>query len=350
MTLLPLPESCLESAARERSDGWSNDPDPNQVAAAAADWRRRHDLAPAASDEARRLLLLVDEQRDFCLPRGTLFVGGRSGRGATGDTERLVRFIYRNLGNLTEIVSSLDSHLPHQIFFSSFWVDASGRPLEPYREVTAEQVAEGSAVPNPHLAGWFGDGSPEWLRRQAEDYCRKLEATGRYRLYLWPPHCLLGSQGQTVVGAIQEARLFFAYARRAQTPMEVKGSDPLTESYSVVSPEVLHGHDGQPLGERNQALLDQLLAADAVILAGQAGSHCVRSTVDELLIEMDAHGVPAGRLHLLADCMSAVAVPDPERPGEFVADFTDEFEAALNRYQAAGVHIASSEDDASDWG
>ena len=350
MTLLPLPKSFHESAARDRSGAWFHDPDPNRVAAAAADWRRRHDLPPAASDEARRLLLLVDEQRDFCLPEGTLFVGGRSGRGALEDTARLVRFIYRNLGNLTDIVSSLDTHLPHQIFFTSFWIDASDRQLDPYREVTAEQVAEGSAVPNPDLAGWFGDGSPKWLRRQAEDYCRRLEETGRYRLYLWPPHCLLGSQGQTVVGTVQEARLFFAYARRAQAPMEVKGSDSLTENYSVLSPEVLTGHDGQPLGERNRALLDRLLAADAVILAGQAGSHCVRSTVDELLAEMDRHGVPAGRLHLLADCMSAVAVPDPDNPGEFVADFTDEFEAALSRYRAAGVHIASSTDDASDWG
>ena len=350
MTLLPLPKSFHESAARDRSGAWFHDPDPNRVAAAAADWRRRHDLPPAASDEAHRLLLLVDEQRDFCLPEGTLFVGGRSGRGALEDTARLVGFIYRNLGNLTDIVSSLDTHLPHQIFFTSFWIDASGRQLDPYREVTAEQVAEGSAVPNPDLAGWFGDGSPKWLRRQAEDYCRRLEETGRYRLYLWPPHCLLGSQGQTVVGTVQEARLFFAYARRAQAPMEVKGSDSLTENYSVLSPEVLTGHDGQPLGERNRALLDRLLAADAVILAGQAGSHCVRSTVDELLAEMDRHGVPAGRLHLLADCMSAVAVPDPDNPGEFVADFTDEFEAALSRYRAAGVHIASSTDDASDWG
>lgn len=349
MTLLPLPQSFEESTARERSDGWSHDPDATRVACAAEDWRRRHDLPGAASDDVRRLLLLVDEQRDFCLPEGTLFVGGRSRRGAVDDTERLVRFIYRNLGNLTEIVSSLDSHLPYQIFFSSFWADAAGRPLDPYREVTAEQVSAGAAVPNPDLAGWFGDGSPEWLRRQAEDYCRKLEATGRYRLYLWPPHCLLGSRGQTIVGAVQEARLFFAYARRAQTPIEIKGSDALTENYSVLSPEVLVRHDGQPLAERNQALLDQLLVADAVILAGQAGSHCVRSTVDELLIEMASHDVPAGRLHLLADCMSPVAVPDPERPGEFVADFTDEFEAALKRYKAAGVHIASSEDDASDW-
>ena len=350
MPLLPLPPGAGTDADPYRSGDWSYDPEPSRVAAAAAAWRSRHDLAPATGDEARRILLLVDEQRDFCLPRGSLYVGGRSGRGAIGDTDRVVRFIYRNLGNLSEIASSLDSHTPQQIFFSSFWVDAAGNQLDSYREVLASEVEAGEAAPNPALAGWFGDGTAKWLRRQALDYCRRLEATGRYRLYLWPPHCFLGSEGHDLVGAVQEARLFFSYARSAETPILIKGTNALTEYYSVLAPEVLVRHDGEKLDERNETLIDWLLEADALIVAGQAASHCVRSTVDDLLAEMKARGVAARKLHILADCMSAVAVPDPANAGDFVADFTPEVEAAMKRWRAAGVHIASSDDDASNWG
>lgn len=349
MTLLPLPAGPGTDADPYRSGDWSYDPDPAQVAAAAAPWRRRLDLHPATEDTTRRILLLIDEQRDFCLPEGALYVGGRSGRGAVEDTERVVRFIYRNLGNLTEIVCSLDSHTPQQIFFSSFWIDASGDQLESHREVLASEVEAGTAAPNPALAGWFGNGSAKWLCRQAADYCRRLEETGRYRLYLWPPHCFLGSEGHGLVGAVQEARLFFSYARQAETPMLIKGMNALTEYYSVLAPEVLVRHDGEMLDQRNDTLIDRLLGADALIVAGQAASHCVRSTVDDLLDEMKARDLSARKLHILADCMSAVAVPDPERSGEFAADFTPEVEASMKRWQEAGAHIASSEDDASDW-
>ena len=79
-------------------------------------------------------------------------------------------------------------------------------------------------------------------------YCAELEKAGKYHLYLWPPHCLLGSDGHALAGVVHEARMFHSFARGAQSWVEVKGGNPLTENYSVLRPEVLMRHDGQPLG------------------------------------------------------------------------------------------------------
>ena len=343
---LPLP--ALYDAAHAAQ--WSYRPDTQAVFDAAQAWRRRHGLSDAAADGRRTLLLLVDLQKDFCLPAGSLYVGGRSGRGAIDDSDRVARFVYRNLGALTEIRSTLDTHYPHQIFFPSFWLDADGRAPSPHREVTAEDVASGALRPSPGLAAWLAGGDPEWLRRQAEDYCRRLEAAGKYRLYLWPPHCLLGSEGHALVGVVEEARAFFAFARSAETAVEIKGGHALTENYSVLSPEVLVRHDGRPLAERNTRLIERLLDADRLILAGQAASHCVKSTAEDLLEEIQRRDPRlAGKVYLLEDCMSSVAVPDPDRPGEFLFDFTPQAEAALARFAAAGMHVVRSTQPMAEW-
>ncbi len=60
---------------------------------------------------------------------------------------------------------------------------------------------------------WLAGGDYDWLLRQVEYYCQELERKGKYKLYLWPPHCLLGSAGHDLAGVIQEARMFHAHAR-----------------------------------------------------------------------------------------------------------------------------------------
>jgi nicotinamidase-related amidase len=332
---------------------WDYRPDAQALFERAEEWRLRHGLRPAAEDRARVRLLLVDLQKDFCFPEGALYVGGRSGRGAVEDSDRVARFVYRNLGVLSEIVCTLDTHYPIQIFFPSFWVDRDGRALTANLEIGAEQVRSGAVRPDPALAGWLAGGDYGWLLRQAEFYCAELERAGRYKLFLWPPHCLLGSDGHALVGVVQEARLFHAFARRAPAPVESKGSHPLTEHYSALSPEVPERHDGRDgglLAHRNEELIESLLASDALLIAGQAASHCVKSTVEDLLAEIRKRDPAlAGKVYLLADCMSAVAVPDPARPGELLFDFTPQADAALARFAEAGMHVVRSTEPVASW-
>ncbi len=147
---------------------------------------------------------------------------------------------------------------------------------------------------------------------------------------------------------VQEARLFHAFARGAQSWVELKGDNPLTENYSVLRPEVPGRHDGPPLAQRNTRLVETLLSADAVVIAGQAASHCVKSTIDDLLGEMVAKDAALARkVYLLTDCMSAVTVPDGK--GGFAADFTPQAEAALRRFADAGMHLVKSTDPLANW-
>lgn len=329
---------------------WAYRPDIARVFEAAKMAAR--DLAPAAHDRHKVALLVVDAQKDFCLPEGALFVGGRSGRGAVDDSVRMAGFIYRNLDVITTIVPTLDSHHPWHIFSPSFWDDEAGAPLPPYAEVTAE--GEGFRFsgngrnwrpcrPAAAAAQLIGMDA-EQVHNQALHYCRTLQREGRYRLVVWPFHCIMGSEGHDLVGIVHEAILFHAFAREAPNRVITKGEHPLSENYSVFSPEVRTWHDGRPYLEKNTALIDWLLDHDRVLIIGQAASHCVKWSIDDLLAEVQARtpGL-AGKLAVGVDMMSSVAVPDGH--GGFVADFTDDTEQAFGRWRQAGVRLFRSTDD-----
>src|SRR5439155_6776682 len=196
-------------------------------AAEAERWRGEHNLSPAADDGERIGLVIVDCQNTFCTPGFELFVPG-----APADSRRLCEFLYRNLGSITEIVPTLDTHQAHQIFHAAWLVDAAGRHPAPYTLVSADDVEQGT---------WRA-ADPE-SQRHLEHYTRALEAGGKYRLTIWPYHAMLGGIGHALVSAIEEAIVFHAVARSSPPNFEIKGSNPLTEHYSVLGPEVTTGPD-----------------------------------------------------------------------------------------------------------
>ena len=93
----------------------------------------------------------------------------------------------------------------------------------------------------------------------------------------------------------------------------------------------------------DSTFLHYLLEFDAVIIAGQAKSHCVAWTIADLLSEIQATDPKlAQKVYLLEDCSSPVVVPG-------VIDFTDSAEAAYARFAAAGMHRVKSTESIASW-
>jgi nicotinamidase-related amidase len=267
-------------------------------------------------------------------------VGGRSGTGAVDDNRRLCEFVYRNLGAITQIVPSLDTHHAMQVFHAVWLVDKQGNHPAPYTLVSASDVESGRWRANPEVAAALGIDASR-LQRHLKHYTRRLATGGKYDLTVWPYHAMLGGIGHALASAVEEAFFFHGIARRSRPEFQVKGDNPLTEHYSMLGPEVTDGPDGESLGARNTALVEKLLTFDAVVVAGQAKSHCVAWTIDDLLRDDEVRDRLAPRTYLLEDCTSPVVVPG-------AVDYTDEADAAFERYAAAGMHIIRSTDPISD--
>jgi nicotinamidase-related amidase len=307
----------------------------------APDWAAAHGLAAAAEDRLRICLLAVDVQNTFCIPGFELYVGGRSGTGAVDDTRRLCEFLYRNLGAITQVFPSLDTHHAMQVFHAIWLVDEHGGHPPPYTLVAPEEVASGRWRANPAVARALGL-DLDYAQRHLAHYTRALAESGKYDLTIWPYHAMLGGIGHALVAAVEEAVFFHGIARNSRPDFQVKGDNPLTEHYSMLGPEVTAGPDGDELARKNTELIDKLLTFDAVVVAGQAKSHCLAWTIDDLLAHDVVRERLAERTYLLEDCTSAVVVPG-------VVDYTDEADAAFARYAEAGMHVVRSTDPIERW-
>jgi len=305
-------------------------------------WRTEHALQPAAEDRFRIALVVVDMQNTFCSPGFELFVAGRGGTGALDDSRRLSEFVYRNLGSLTQIVATLDTHRALQIFHSVLLVDEQGGHPEPFTLVTAADVEDGRWRVNPTAAAGLGL-DPEYAEQHLRYYTRTLEEGGKYNLTIWPFHAMLGGVGHALVSAVEEALFFHSIARQAPLDFQPKGDNALTEHYSMLGPEVELDLEGEPLGKRNQPLIERLLQYNAVVIGGEAKSHCVSWTIEDLLSDPNVQERRLEeKVYLLEDCTSPVVVPGS-------VDYTDEADGHFARFAESGAHLVRSDQPMADW-
>jgi len=305
-------------------------------------WADKHALHPACDDRFRICLVAVDVQNSFCIPEHELYVAGRSGTGAVDDSRRLCEFIYRNLGVITQICPTMDTHNAMQIFHPIFIVNDKGEHPAPFTLISEEDVEKGVWKFNPDLCFNFKV-DEEYGQQLLIHYTRQLKKGEKYDLTIWPYHGILGGIGHALVSSVEEAIFFHCVARYSQPDFHVKGDRSFTEHYSVLGPEVKEGPKGEELGLKSEKFFRKLIEFDAIIIAGQAKSHCVAWTIDDLLEDILARDRKlVEKVYLLEDCTSPVVVPG-------VMDYTDQADNAFRRFAGAGMHVVRSVDPIDKW-
>ena len=289
-------------------------------------------IVTASEDKVKIALLIIDAQNTFCHPDyPELLVPG-----AWEDNTRLAMFIKENIEILTKIFASLDTHVPMQIFFPMFWVDAMGHHPDPYTVITPNDVDDGKWKINPEVGRVYGK-TDQWL---AEYACWYVYHT---TLIIWPYHALAGSFGHALDPQIEEAIFLHELVRQTHRTVAQKGMDPFSEFYSLFVPQVHQAHDGTVVAELNIKLAHQILAGcDRLVIAGQAKSHCLAESVESivqgaLLPGLTANKLAEGRIYLLDDCTSPVE------------GFEAQGEKAFGRFAEAGVHIVESTTPMNEW-
>jgi nicotinamidase-related amidase len=229
-----------------------------------------------------------------------------------------------------------------QIFHPVFLVNEKGEHPAPLTLVSFEDVLEGRWKFNPAIAGSLGI-DPKYGQQHLLHYTQALKQQGKYDLTIWPYHAMLGGIGHALVAAFEEAVFFHTIARQTQADIEIKGQLPDTESYSAIGPEVLDDPGGERIAQKNPHFLQIVKDYEAVVIVGEAKSHCVAWTVDDLLAQIRADDASlAEKVYLMEDCTSPVVVPG-------VVDYTKPAEEAFQRFARAGMHIVRSDDPLENW-
>ncbi len=296
--------------------------DMNRILKEVPKYRKKHSIKPSRNDKRVITLLAIDEQRDFCLPNGSLYIPG-----AEEDNRRIAEFIYNNSGVISRIIPTMDTHFPYQIFYPEFFLDENGDHPNSFTTITAQDILDGKYMANPVM------GNQARLTKYALNYCKNLKSKGKYGLMIWPHHCMVGSIGHNFAPIFYEAITFHSFLRNCDNSPVFKGGDKRTEHYSIFQPEV-----PTKTSRKNIELIETLINSDMVVITGQAKSHCLAWSIQDFLDEIMLKNPDlVKKVYLLEDCTSSVA------------SFEAQGEEAFQKFSDAGMHIVKSTDPIDQW-
>jgi len=250
-------------------------------------------------------LLIIDPQVDFCDPqKGALYVPG-----AEKDMERVASLIDRYGSKIKKIHVTLDCHHLIDIAHPNMWRNSEGKHPDIFTIFGSKEIKDGVWTPI------FPSLTQEFIT-----YCETLESTSRYPLCIWPPHCLIGSEGNSVFPILFNALQKWEETNNDNIDYVSKGSNPFTEHYSAVKAEVPKSND--PTTQINTDLIGTLKDANKILIAGEAGSHCVKNTVEDIADGFNDNAC-VQKMILLTDGVSPVQSPFVDFPkiqDQFITD------------------------------
>lgn len=232
-------------------------------------------------------LLIIDPQNDFCSSIGSLYV-----KGADDDMKRGAKMISRLGSRIANIHTTLDSHHYFDIAHPVYWKDSKGNHPNPFTIISVKDVENGvwiSTVPS--------------LTKYSLEYVKALEKGNRYPLCIWPPHCLIATPGFLVFEELRNVLLDWEIQNNEMVDYVTKGSNFKTEHYSAIKAEVPDPTD--PSTSINTALINTLMEADIIPVMGEASSHCVLNTLQDIIAEFKDDSY-IKKIVIIEDAMSPV--------------------------------------------
>ena len=231
---------------------------------------------------------------------------------APQDMVRIASLIRNNSQSIEDIVLTLDTHPEDHIGHPGWW---AGEKAVQFTLVTPADLASGAIRPaDPQQAEY------------AREYLDALKA-----VMVWPVHCVPGTESHSLVDCIAEAVDAWKTLTGREATKVKKGFNRDTEAFGVFAAEF----DNHEIGsDFNWHLLADLLRGELpIVVVGEALSHCLRRSIEQLeeALGNEGHLLPYRKIVLLTDCTSNV-------PG-FEADGAD----FLARMDKAGLTIGTSD-------
>jgi len=265
-------------------------------------------------------LLIIDPQNDFMdIDGATLQVPG-----ANEDMIRLASMIDRVGPKLEDIHVTMDSHRFVDVGHPIYWKNSDGNRPSEYIEISADDIENSIWTPR----------NPAWRQDQLESAKRREAEGNKKKNMVWPVHCLIGTHGWCVQETLMKALLAWEENEFANVDYVTKGSYPHREHYGAFMAE--DPDPREPTTSLNSSVLNVLVAADIVAVAGEALSHCVMETVNQAADNIGNEHIK--KFHILTDCSSPVAAV-PGGP-----DFPAIAKKWLKEMESRGMTLTSSEE------
>ena len=315
--------------------------------------------------EGKNILLIIDPQNDFTdhpdEKEGSLAVPG-----ALKDYERIVAMLQKYPKFFHEIHVSLDTHTSKHIGHPNFW-KVTSRADEPSAAFEAT-TAETDAVPNSvyilsinkdnEITGTnivpvkYSPGTARYIKVEPREtalnnyvaeYLKWFDTpdnTHGQRCFIWKEHCIEDSIGHQVSEPLKT--ILEKPETSGKVIYHIKGQNNLAEMYSIFKAEkpvseddmetykdyIYTGSKKTVPGEQankyaevttlknlntgeNENLLKQLLGKkginqNTVYICGEARTHCVKSSVIDLLEYAKKHDYETTKIILLKDATSPI--------------------------------------------